>query len=226
LTQQSIVLPYSIEDFLSDEETAYILDEIDGYKASIAPSLLEAGARGYTIHNFDSASVDHIVKVYEPNGRIDVNWQDIPRGIVDVIETAFFRRIEDIRRAYPTALGPIGYTYVEYGPSQFFTAHLDGATHMQVAGFGVTLSNDFEGGDFAVETCGSGELWRDTSDGRLQNAPGHDAQSAWFRSLKRTRWTTRPTRGTAIFYGSGLTHSSEPVQRGILKKVLAFIQSY
>lgn len=226
MTHRSIMMPYSIEDFLTDVEVVYILDEIERYKATVAPSLLEAGARGYTIHNFNSASVQQIVKVYEPHGRTDVNWQDIPRGVAEVIETAFFRRIEDIRRAYPTAFGPIGYTYVEYRPSQYFTAHLDGANHIQTAGFGVTLSDDFEGGDFAVETCGSGALWREMNDDRLENAPGHDAQSAWFRALKRTRWTTRPTRGTAIFYGSGLTHSSDPVRQGVLKKVLAFIQSY
>lgn len=219
------MMPYSLEGFLDEAEVEQVIRSIDAYKASADPQKLAAGANGYTIHNSENLTVSEIVAVYEPKGRLDVNWQEIPRDIVEIVETAFFRRIEDVRRAFPTAYGPYGFTYVEYQPGQFFTAHIDGVNRHQVCGFGVTLTNDFEGGEFSVETCGSGRLWAMDGD-RLVNAPGHDAQSTWYRSLPRTKWTTRPVRGNALFYGSGLTHSSQPVTKGVLRKVLAFVQSY
>jgi hypothetical protein len=220
------MMPYSLEGFLSEEEVERVIRSIDEYKRTVDPRRLEAGASGYTIHNSENLSVPEIVSVYEPAGRLDVNWQEIPRDICEIVEAAFFRRIEDVRRAFPRAYGPYGFTYVEYRPGQYFTAHIDGVSREQVAGFGVTLTNDFEGGEFSVETCGSGRLWATDDKGRLINAPGHDAQSAWYRALPRTRWTTRPVRGNAVFYGSGLTHSSQPVTKGILRKVLAFVRSY
>ena len=220
------MMPYSLEGFLSDAEVEQVIRSIDAYKLSVDPKKLEAGATGYTIHNSENLSVREIISVYEPAGRLDVNWQQIPRDIVEIVEAAFFRRIEDVRRAFPTAYGPYGFTYVEYKPGQFFTAHIDGVSRAQVSGFGVTLSNDFEGGEFSVETCGSGRLWARDGEGRLVNAPGHDAQSDWYRAVPRTKWTTRPVKGNAVFYGSGLTHSSQPVTRGILRTVLAFVRSY
>jgi hypothetical protein len=218
--------PYSIEGFLSGAEVDAVVRSIDAYKATVEAPKLEAGGRGYTIHRSGSLSVPEIIAVYEPAGRLDINWQELPRDIVEILEAAFFRRIEDVRRAYPSTYGPYGFTYVEYQPGQFFTAHIDGASQKQVAGFGVTLTDDFEGGEFSIETCGSGRLWATDSEGQLRNAPGHDAQSEWYRTVPRTRWTTRPKRGNALFYGSGLTHSSLPVTKGVLRKVLAFIRSH
>jgi predicted 2-oxoglutarate/Fe(II)-dependent dioxygenase YbiX len=155
------------------------------------------------------------------------NWGEIPRDAIEIVEHAFFRRIEDIRRAYPSAYGPYGFTYVEYGVGQFFTPHVDGISTTQIAGFGVTLSApaDFDGGELCIETCGSGRLWARGADGELAIAPGADSQSEWYRSLPRTQWLTRCEQGKALFYGSGLTHSSKPVTRGVLKKMLAFISS-
>lgn len=226
MSVSQMMMPYSLEGFLDDAEVERIVQSIDAHKKTVDPKRLAAGATGYTIHNSENLSVPEIISVYEPAGRLDVNWQEIPRDIVEIVEAAFFRRIEDVRRAFPTAYGPYGFTYVEYGPGQFFTAHIDGVSRSQVCGFGVTLTNDFEGGEFSVETCGSGRLWASDGSGRLLNAPGHDAQSDWYRALPRTRWTTRPVRGNAVFYGSGLTHSSQPVTKGILRKVIAFVRSY
>jgi len=220
------ILCYSIENFLSDREINHILESIEAYKRSVDPQKLAAGGTGYTIHRSGGLSVTEAVAVYEPAGRIDVNWQQLPRDIVEIVEAAFYRRIEDVRRAYPRAYGPYGFTYVEYQPGQFFTAHIDGASQQQVAGFGVTLTDDFDGGEFSVETCGSGRMWMVNRDGELSTTPGHDVRSEWYRTLPRTRWMTRPKRGNALFYGSGLTHSSQPVTKGVLKKVLAFIHSF
>lgn len=217
-----MLLPFSVEEFLSDDEVARVLASIDAFKAA-NPIRLEAGAAGITIHKSPGLTVAEVVAVYEPEGRLDINTQHIPADVVDIVETAFYRRIEDIRRAYPGTFGPYGFTYVEYAAGQYFTPHIDGSGGRQVAGFGVTLTDDFEGGEFIIETCGSNRLWATGPNGDLDVAPGHDARSGWYRSLPKTQWTTRPRRGGALFYGSALTHGSRPVTRGVLKKVLAFI---
>lgn len=219
------LMPYSVEGFLSPAELDRVVELMDAYKASVKATRLQAGATGFSIHKSTNKSVEEVVAAFEPAGRLEVNWGDIPREAIDIVETAFFRRIEDIRRAYPSAYGPYGFTYVEYGPGQYFTAHVDGVSTTQVAGFGVTLTSDFEGGEFCVETCGSGRMWADGPGGKPMVAPGADSQSAWYRGLPRTTWTTTCERGKAIFYGSGLTHSSKPVRGGVLRKMLAFISS-
>jgi len=137
----------------------------------------------------------------------------------------------DIRRAYPTSHGPFGFTYVEYDVGQYFTPHADGvnggrgaSSGRQVAGFGITLTDDFEGGEFIVQTCGSNRLWAFDAEYQLSMGPNHDSSAHWFRSLPKTQWLTRPKRGNAIFYGGALTHASKPVTKGRLKKLLAFIE--
>jgi hypothetical protein len=61
-----------------------------------------------------------------------------------------------------------------------------------------------------------------SEDGELRLAPCHDSSSEWFRTLPKTEWQTRPKRGNAIFYGGALTHASNPVTKGCLKKLLGF----
>jgi hypothetical protein len=127
-----------------------------------------------------------------------------------------------VRRAYPATHGPFGFTYVEYTVGQYFTPHADGIGEDQKVGFGVTLNDDFEGGEFIVQTCGSNRLWARTPSGEVRLGPNPDASSAWFTALPKTEWMTRPRRGNAIFYGGALTHGSKPVTGGVLKKLLAF----
>jgi hypothetical protein len=218
------VLPYSIEGFLSREEISHIIAVIDAFKEA-HPDRLQAGTRGFSVHRDSALSLEEVVASFEPKGRLDINSFDLPDEVIDVGETAFYRRIEDIRRVYPGALGPVGFTYVEYGPGQFFTPHIDGATEIRVAGFGACLNSDFEGGEFRVETCGSGRLWVQQGNGEIEVAPFPSQKSDWYRNLPRTQWTTRPVEGNAIFYGGGLTHSMKPVTAGVLKKLLAFVSS-
>lgn len=218
------VLPYSIEDFLTEEEADRAVAIIDAYKAA-HPDRLTAGATGVSVHVDDARSIDDLVAMYEPHGRLEITTADLPEPIIELMERAFFRRIEDVRRAYPSANWPYAFTYVEYGPSQFFTAHADGFGTLQTAGFGVTLSNDFTGGEFCVETCGSHRLWVRGSEDQPGLAPGANAASGWFQALPRTRWTMTPRKGVAAFYGSALVHSSAPVTGGRLRKLLAFISS-
>jgi hypothetical protein len=218
----SSLLAYSIGNFLSETDIETVLAEIDAYKIS-NPEKLDAGAHGVSLHQSESLTVPEIVSVYEPAGRVEINTPRMPRAVIEIVEDAFYRHIENIRHAYPEAHSLYGFTYVEYTRGQFFTPHIDGGIDRQVAGLGVTLTDSFEGGEFLIYTCGSNRLWTVRSDGRRAVAPGHDAASAWFVDLPKTEWATRPKRGNAIFYGSALTHGSRPVTKGILKKVLAFI---
>jgi hypothetical protein len=219
----SVFLSYSIEGFFSDAEVAQVLRAIDAYKQA-NPAKLQAGANGISIHRNPNMSVSEVVAAFEPRGRLDINAQHLPREVVAIAERAFFRHIEDIRRAYPTVHGPLGFTYVEYGPGQYFTPHADGVGARLRVGFGVTLGDDFEGGEFIVQTCGSNRLWTADERGELRLGPCHDSSSEWFRSLPKTQWTTRPKRGNAIFYGGALTHGSRPVTGGVLKKLLGFME--
>jgi hypothetical protein len=217
----AVLLPYSIEQFFTPEEVAAVVESIDAYKAA-HPQRLQAGAHGITIHQNSNLTPTEIVALFEPAGRLDINSQHLPRDIVEIGECAFYRHIEDIRRAYPAALGPNGFTYVEYTVGQYFTPHADGVGSDQKTGFGVTLTDDFEGGEFVIQTCGSNRLWVAESGGTLSLGPCHDWSSDWFRTLPKTEWTTRPKKGNAVFYGGALVHASKPVTRGVLKKLLAF----
>jgi hypothetical protein len=230
----AVLLPYSIESFLSEDEVRQVVRSIDAFKAA-NPDRLQAGANGITIHDNPSLAihkntgltVPEIVSIFEPAGRIEINHQYIPRDVVNIAERAFFRHIEDIRRAYPGSYCPHAFTYVEYGVGQHFTPHIDGiaggVVDGQIAGFGVALTDDFEGGEFVIQTCGSNRLWVLDPEGSLVLRPAHDSSSEWFRSLPKTEWATRPKRGDAIFYGSALTHGSKPVTKGRLRKLLGFI---
>jgi len=215
------LLPYSIEGFFTDDEVAQVLRSIDAYKAA-NPGRLQAGAHGISIHQNPNLTVSEVIQVFEPAGRLDINSQHIPRDIVEIAESAFYRHIEDIRRAYPSTHGPFGFTYVEYAVGQYFSPHADGVGTDEKVGFGITLTDDFEGGEFIVQTCGSNRLWMRDEAGELRLGPCHDSSSEWFRTLPKTEWLTRPKRGNAIFYGGALTHASKPVTRGCLKKLLAF----
>lgn len=216
------LLPYSIESFISGEDADRILSLIEQYKRE-HPHRLTAAMTGRSVHVADALTLEETVAMYEPQGRIEIAEEDLPRGIADIVERAYLAHIEDVRRAYPSASWLYGFSYVEYGPGQYFTPHADGFTSVQCAGLGVTLSDDFTGGEFCVETCGSNRLWVAEPDGASSLAPGAEAGSEWFRDLPRTRWSMSPRRGVAVFYGSALVHSSKPVITGRLQKILAFL---
>jgi hypothetical protein len=224
MTLTESLLPYSIENFITDGEADRIVALIDRYKAE-HPDRLQAGAKGVSVHTNDALSIEELVAMYEPQGRLDINTADLPSEVIDIVERAYFRHIEDIRRAYASAAWPYAFTYVEYGPTQFFTPHADGFGTFQCAGFGITLTNDFSGGEFCVETCGSNRFWVAGSDGTPGLAPGANVASDWFRRLPRTRWSMSPRKGVAAFYGSALVHSSKPVTSGTVKRLLAFISN-
>lgn len=215
------LVPYSIEGFLSDAEADRILELVDIYKAA-HPERLAAGVTGRSVHPSELLSVDELVERYQPKGRRDINTGDLPPEVIDIVERAFFRHIEDVRRVYPEATWPYAMTYVEYGPEQFITPHADGMGGFHM-GFGVTLSDDFTGGEFCIETCGSHRFWTRDPEGEAAQAPGPHVGSAWFRELPRTTWAMTPRKGVAALYGPALVHSSKPVISGTIKRVFAFV---
>jgi 2OG-Fe(II) oxygenase superfamily len=216
------LLPYTIEEFITAGEAERIVSLIEHYKRANTDRLT-AGVTQKTVHVSDTMSLEELVAMYEPNGRIEITAEDLPSEVIAIVERAYFTHIEDIRRAYPSAAWPYGFAYVEYGPGQYFTPHADGITTAQCAGFGVALSDDFRGGEFLIETCGSNRMWVAGGDGMSRLAPGADVSSEWFRKLPRTEWSMSPRRGVAVFYGSALVHSSRPVTAGRLRKILGFV---
>jgi hypothetical protein len=129
------------------------------------------------------------------------------------------------------------WTYVEYGPGQHITPHLDGIAPdpltwpRQIAGISIVISPPVDGGAFFVESASDSRLWdRQCPDAAAGYAPGswlaHDGadySTAWFRDMPRTRWSVTPAVGTALLYGSQLTHGTEPVRQGRSRKFISWL---
>jgi 2OG-Fe(II) oxygenase superfamily len=214
--------PYSIEGFLDAATTARVLAEIQKLLAAAPPDAFQAGAGGRSVHSFSGAfGGTSPAAVFEPAGRIEINV--LPEEVRALLDDAFFRRIEDVRRVYPSATWPRGWTYVEYRAGQLCTPHADSASGgRNVAACNVLLDDSFTGGEFFIETCGSQELWM---PGEVMLGPWSTYNSEWFRAVPKTRWTTRPARGTAIFYGSQLVHGTQPVTEGVARKVICWLEA-
>lgn len=54
---------------------------------------------------------------------------------------------------------------------------------------------------------------------------GADHSADWFRTMPRTRWNVRPAPGTALLYGSQVTHGTEPVRAGRERKFINWLIS-
>jgi hypothetical protein len=216
---------HSLEDFLTPKEIALILRRMEAHKQSRPAASLEAGAGGNTVHHLSSfgLSGQQAARVFSPKGRIEVPIDGRELAPVrDLLDAAFFRRIEDIRRALPSSTWPRGWTYVEYGPGQLCTSHADGSfAGAQVGACNVRLDNGTVGGEFYVETTGSDELWKGDDD--LLVAGLYD--NAWLRKIPKTRWLAQPARGAALLWGSHLLHGAQPVVEGVSKKMICWIES-
>src|SRR5262249_54153976 len=117
------LLPYSVEEFITDDERRYLLAEMEKVKAAAPPGSLDAGVSGRSVHSLQGKTVKETVALFEPKGRLEV---EAPRSVCEVLNDAFARRIEDIRRAYPSATWVNAWGYVEYSPGQHITPHADG----------------------------------------------------------------------------------------------------
>lgn len=223
------LMPYSLEGFLRPDEVAAVCREMDGVKERLAADSLVAGVNGRSVHSIRGLGVVETVAVYEPEGRVEVT--ELPGSVHEVLETAFERRLPDIRRAYGSVRRSDCWMYVEYGPDQFITPHIDyphnesRPERPKVTGINVLLNDDFTGGEFYVETTGARDLWHEGDDGQARVREGANYHSDWFRELPRTRWTARPGSGTALLYGTQLVHGTLPVTSGRVRKVLGFLSA-
>ncbi|WP_432105956.1 hypothetical protein [Streptomyces sp. bgisy091] len=225
----------SIEGFLDPGE----LDHL----ATVMRTVLTPDQRGrfgeertHSIHEIPGHSPQQAMAVYEPAGRVEI--PKIPTDAEDLLQGAFDRARPALSRVMPSITTCRPWTYVEYGPGQHITSHLDGiapdplAWPRQIAGISVVVHEAQVGGDFYVESSSSDHLWNtrlepDPSTGYAEGMwlahDGADHSAPWFTAMPRTRWTVRPAPGTALMYGSQLAHGTEPVTSGRVAKFISWL---
>ncbi|MFE7269408.1 hypothetical protein [Streptomyces sp. NPDC057623] len=192
--------------------------------------------RTTSIHEIPGHSHEQAMSVYEPAGRVEI--PKIPDEAEQVLQRAFDRARPALSRVMPSITACRQWTYVEYGPGQHITGHLDSiapdplAWPRQIAGISVVISEADAGGVFYVESSSSDRLWntrlddatRDGyADGMWLAHDGADYSADWFAQMPRTRWSVSPAPGTALLYGSQLTHGTEPVLRGRGAKFISWL---
>lgn len=229
---------FSVERFVSRDDIDDILSRMERHKATLPPNLLSATRRTNSVHSVDGLSLEATMSAYEPAGRVEI--EPLPEEVVAVLECALDRAKQAVMRVFPSASRGGEWIYIEYGPGQFITPHVDYAleslptagdgpagglfdhSDVHVSGLSIALTDDYTGGEFFVETSAAPELWR--RDRPHLVAGGADHTSDWFPRTARTRWTTRPTAGTLLLYGSQLVHGTLPVTRGVARKIIGFLK--
>jgi hypothetical protein len=192
--------------------------------------------RRESIHEIIGHTPEQAMAVYEPSGRIEV--RQVPDTAERILQQAFERSRPALARVMPSITTCRPWTYVEYGPGQHITTHLDGiapdplAWPRQIAGISVVIKPAEAGGSFYVETTSSSDLWDSAPaqaadhhyvPGMWLAHDGADNSSDWFRSMPRTRWQVDPAPGTALLYGSQLAHGTAPVTLGRAAKFISWL---
>lgn len=224
----------SIEGFLTP-------DEVHELTAVMGTAVAADGIRQFdtertaTLHTIPGHTHQQAMSVYEPAGRLEIHPP--PRAAATILAAAVERAMPALRRALPALTACREWMYVEYGPGQHITPHIDGvapdpsAWPRQIAGISVVVEHAESGGEFYVETTSGSSLWNDDALGEDYHpsmAFTHDAadhSADWFRTMPRTRWTVAPQPGTALLYGSQLTHGTEPVHTGRERKFISWLIS-
>jgi hypothetical protein len=220
MTPETLVV-YSVEGFLTHDEVKAILDEVEAALHG-RDQEFDAANRVVSVHEIVGMSVRETVGVFEPQSRLE--FDELPTAAAEILSRAVQRRLTDIRRAYPSVTGGADWFYVEYGEGQYITPHIDYPVYdaepekVKCSGISVVLRDCEEGGDFCVETTADPKLWK---NGRAR--VGADAHSPWFGDMARTRWRCHPAVGDAVCYGTQLVHSTLPVVRGRICKVIGFL---
>ncbi|MFI7548956.1 hypothetical protein ACIBQ2_04365 [Micromonospora sediminimaris] len=234
LTTSESLLVHSIEQFLTPMECQAICDAVDRQITADGRAAFE-GERAVSVHAVDGMSTRDVMELYEPAGRLELF--PLPVGATTVLDEAARRALPHLRSLFPSGRRLTSWIYLEYGVGQYITPHIDmpfdetDPDHVKVAGVSITLNDGFSGGDFVVETCGSPDLWEEPTDGlrrvregdglrRVREGADHTTQ--WYKALPRTRWRTRMAAGGLVMFGSQLSHSTEPVTHGRIKKVIGF----
>ncbi|GAA1118438.1 hypothetical protein [Nocardiopsis metallicus] len=226
----------SVENFVSDQErdqlrelmTTFLTTEVHDHFGQ---------HRTKSIHEIPGHTADQAMAVYEPAGRVEVTT--IPPQAEQLLQEAFDRARPALSRVMPSITTCRPWTYVEYGPDQHITSHLDGiapdplAWPRQIAGISVVITEAEAGGAFYVESTSSNQLWHPRPDhdrelegyaqGMWLARDGADHSAEWFTHMPRTRWSVRPAPGAALLYGSQLTHGTEPVLRGRAAKFISWL---
>lgn len=228
----------SVEDFLTASEVT-VLEELmdrflrgpDGGDTRLAYDQ----RRTSSIHEIPGHDAAVAMATYEPAGRVEIT--DIPADAETLLQQAFTRARPTVERLLPSVTSCRPWTYVEYGPGQHITAHLDGIAPdprgwpRQIAGISVVIGSHSRGGDFFVETTSAEHLWNPNVAGPVPGyGPGmafaHDGadnSSSWFATMARTRWTATPAPGIALLYGSQLAHGTTPVHAGRSRKFISWL---
>ncbi|MBH1937471.1 phytanoyl-CoA dioxygenase family protein [Streptomyces sp. AV19] len=213
----------SVEELLGPEHIAHL-------SARIAQELGNGAAfdvtgRKRSVHSLAGEDLARVKEVYEPRGRIE--YDELPVDITELLDSAVDRRMDELRRVFPSARRSMDWLYVEYGAGQYVTPHIDypfneiAPERPKVAAIGIVLSEADSGGEFFVETGGGGSLWNE--DGSVkENATLH---SPWFAAMRRTRWRVTCRAGDALCWGTQLVHGTEPVTSGRTGKFIGFLGS-
>ncbi|WP_175883866.1 2OG-Fe(II) oxygenase [Burkholderia sp. BCC0044] len=209
---------------LSMAEVNTILMEIDRHVDTLDPSITDYQRRKASVHSADGFSVDELKAIYEPNGRLEL--VSLPASITDAVTNAVQRQLPLVQRLLPSVTGIGDWIYVEYGVGQYITPHIDGVSsptdsRKQIAGIGVWLNDDFEGGEFAVSTVIDENLFGENRNEFV--AYGVDNSVPWFRALCTTTWTAKPAAGDVLLYGSQTIHSTRPVVKGKARRLINFL---
>ncbi|MFF4650904.1 hypothetical protein [Streptomyces sp. NPDC001380] len=225
----------SIEGFIDDSERATLTQVMSDVLASAGAERFGT-ARTTSIHEIPGHTAEQAMAVYEPAGRTEA--PEIPEEAEKLLQHAFDRARPSLSRLMPSITTCRPWTYVEYGPGQHITSHLDGiapdplARTRQIAGISVVITEAEAGGTFYVETTSSEHLWRTRlddarvhgyADGMWLAHDGADLSADWFRMMPRTRWNVDPGPGTALLYGSQIVHGTEPVFRGRVAKFISWL---
>jgi hypothetical protein len=225
----------SVEGFLDTEERAQLASHMDTFLDDTARARFGT-ARTTSIHEIPGHTTDQAMAVYEPAGRVEV--PHLPDETEKLLQGAFDRARPALARLMPSITTCRPWTYIEYGPGQHITGHLDGiapdplAWPRQIAGISVVITPAQAGGGFFVESTSSDRLW-DTppadltahgyAHGMRLAHDGADHSADWFTPMPRTRWSVTPAPGTALLYGSQLIHGTEPVLHGRVAKFISWL---
>jgi hypothetical protein len=224
----------SVEGFLGEDDRARLATVMTAFLTEQDSVRFGAG-RTSSIHEIPGHSHEQAMAVYEPAGRVEVS--QIPAEAEKLLQSAFDRARPALSRVMPSITTCRPWTYVEYGPGQHITGHLDGiapdplAWPRQIAGISVVVSEAESGGAFYVESSSSDRLWNTRLDGAAVGYAdgmwlahdGADHSSDWYATMPRTRWSVTPAPGTALLYGSQLTHGTEPVTSGRVAKFISWL---
>lgn len=224
----------SIENFVTSAEIADLDTIMTGHLTRVGIESFGT-ARTESIHEIPGHSAARAMAVYEPAGRVEV--REIPSAAEEILQSAFKRASVAVGRALPSVTVCRPWTYVEYGPGQHITAHLDGiapdplAWPRQIAGISVVIQAPETGGEFHVETTSDPTLWTGKIPGPASGyvagmhlaRDGADFSADWFTTMPRTRWTAEPGPGTALLYGSQLAHGTKPVLAGTSRKFISWL---